>query len=205
MNLLWFYKYQHDNQVCSKLFVACQRWWFQWRFWFVPSVQRYLWEEVEHKPDPWRNPIERHHMGLHLESEVAVVKTPTIISNNVYTPYIQIQYSKIPMVLVVFRLILILILWKLKFPAFYPIRRVTAAFTKPHQFFISYARRIQFKLPLLVSIRSIFILYIIFLYYIMCVLRRPHFTQLRITFTRASLCWNEVSLSFSWLFSGTSR
>ena len=24
---LWFYKYQR-----------CQRWWFQWRFWFVPSV-----------------------------------------------------------------------------------------------------------------------------------------------------------------------
>ena len=30
---LWFYKYQHDNRVRSKLFVACQRWWFQWRFW----------------------------------------------------------------------------------------------------------------------------------------------------------------------------
>jgi len=25
---LWFYKHQHDNQVRSKLFVACQRWWF---------------------------------------------------------------------------------------------------------------------------------------------------------------------------------
>ena len=31
---LWFYKHQHDNRVRS----ACQRWWFQWRFWFVPSV-----------------------------------------------------------------------------------------------------------------------------------------------------------------------
>ena len=29
---LWFYKHQHDNRVCSKLFVACQRCWFQWRF-----------------------------------------------------------------------------------------------------------------------------------------------------------------------------
>jgi len=29
---LWFYKHQHDNRVHSKLFVACQRWWFQWRF-----------------------------------------------------------------------------------------------------------------------------------------------------------------------------
>ena len=38
---LWFYKHQHDNRVRSKLFVACQRWWFQWRFWFVPSVPGY--------------------------------------------------------------------------------------------------------------------------------------------------------------------
>ena len=30
--LLWFYKHQHDNRVRSKLFVACQRWWFQCRF-----------------------------------------------------------------------------------------------------------------------------------------------------------------------------
>jgi hypothetical protein len=29
---LWFYKHQHDNRVRSKLFVVCQRWWFQWRF-----------------------------------------------------------------------------------------------------------------------------------------------------------------------------
>ena len=29
---LWFYKHQHDNPVRSKLFVVCQRWWFQWRF-----------------------------------------------------------------------------------------------------------------------------------------------------------------------------
>jgi hypothetical protein len=29
---LWFYKHQHDNRVRSKPFVACQRWWFQWRF-----------------------------------------------------------------------------------------------------------------------------------------------------------------------------
>jgi len=78
----WFYKYQHDNWVRSKLFVACQRWWFQWRFWFVPSVAGYLRMEKKHKPDPWRNPIERNHMGLRLENEVAVVKTPTFISNN---------------------------------------------------------------------------------------------------------------------------
>ena len=57
---LWFYKHQHDNPVRSKLSVACQRWWFQWPFWFVPSVPGYLREEEEHKPDPWRNPIERN-------------------------------------------------------------------------------------------------------------------------------------------------
>jgi len=71
---LWFYKHQHDNRVRSKLFVACQQWWFQWRFWFVPSVPGYLREE-EYKPDPWCNPIERNHVGLHLENKVAVVKT----------------------------------------------------------------------------------------------------------------------------------
>ena len=68
---LWFYKHQHDNRVHSKLFVACQRWWFQWRFWFVPSVPGYFREEEEYKPDPWRNPIERNHMGLNVENEVA--------------------------------------------------------------------------------------------------------------------------------------
>jgi len=29
---LWFCKHQHDNRVCSNLYVACQRWRFQWRF-----------------------------------------------------------------------------------------------------------------------------------------------------------------------------
>ena len=66
----WFYKHQHDNRVRSKLSVACQRWWFQWRFRFVPSVPGYLPEEEEHKPDPWRNPIEGNHMGLHMECAV---------------------------------------------------------------------------------------------------------------------------------------
>ena len=44
---LWFYKRQHDNRFRSKLFVACQRWWFQRRFWFVPSVPGHLREEEE--------------------------------------------------------------------------------------------------------------------------------------------------------------
>jgi len=82
VNSLWFYKHQHDSRVRSKLSVACQRWWFQWRFWFVPSVPGYLREEEEHKPDPWRNPIEKITWGLHLENEMAVVKTPKFISNN---------------------------------------------------------------------------------------------------------------------------
>jgi len=58
VNPLWFYKHQHDNRVRSKLFVACQRWWFQWRFWFLHSVPRYLREEEEHKHlDP---PVQLH-------------------------------------------------------------------------------------------------------------------------------------------------
>jgi len=60
----WFYRHQHDNRVRSKLFVACQRRWFQWRFWFLPSVPEYFREEEEHKPDPWRNLTERNHMGV---------------------------------------------------------------------------------------------------------------------------------------------
>jgi len=50
---LWFYKHEHENRVHSKLFVACQRWWFQCRFWFVPSVPGYLREEEEHKRKLW--------------------------------------------------------------------------------------------------------------------------------------------------------
>ena len=34
---LWFYKHQHDNWIHS----ACQQWWFQWRFWLIPSVTGY--------------------------------------------------------------------------------------------------------------------------------------------------------------------
>ena len=62
--------HQHHNRVRSKLYVAGQRWWFQWRFWFVTPVPGFLREEEEHKPDPWRNAIERNHMGLYLEKEV---------------------------------------------------------------------------------------------------------------------------------------
>jgi len=59
------------------------------------STNNTLREEEEHKPDPWRNAIERNHMGLHLENEVAIVKTSTIISNNpVYIKILQIWGTK---------------------------------------------------------------------------------------------------------------
>ena len=87
---LWFYKHQHNNRVRSKLFVACQRWWFQLQFWFVPSVPGYLQEEEEHKPDPWRNPIERNHMGLHLECIVYDTDNHFLI-----TPYIIITSTEV--------------------------------------------------------------------------------------------------------------
>jgi len=64
---LCFYKHQQGNRVRS----TCQSWWFQWRFWFIPSVPGYLREDEEHKPDPWRNPIERNHMAA---SEVYCVR-----------------------------------------------------------------------------------------------------------------------------------
>jgi len=53
---LWFYKHQHDNRIRSKLFVTCQRWWFQWRFWFVPSVPGYtrtLYLDTVHTAFKW--------------------------------------------------------------------------------------------------------------------------------------------------------
>ena len=90
MRPLWFYKHQHDNRVRSKLFAACQRWWFQWRFWFVPSVPGYLREEEEHKLDPWRTPIKRNHMGLHLEKDVAVVKPRKSLGITLYIHRVQL-------------------------------------------------------------------------------------------------------------------
>ena len=79
---LWFYKHQHDNRVRSKLFVACQRWWFQWRFWFVPSVPGY----VRYVTKTWSIFVLSNKNGHILLSQVycvwQVVKTPTIISNN---------------------------------------------------------------------------------------------------------------------------
>ena len=85
---LCFYKHQHDHRVHSKLSVACQRW-FQWRFWFVPSVPGYLREEEEHKPDPWRNPI--HILLSQVYCVWQVVKTLTVLSNNPVFCQLKIQ------------------------------------------------------------------------------------------------------------------
>ena len=98
MHPLRFYKHQHDNRVPSKLSVECQQWWFQWRFWFIPSVLGYLREEEEHKPDPWRNPTERNHKKPQVYCVWQVVKTPTFISNNpvyVKTPVITITNTMV--------------------------------------------------------------------------------------------------------------
>jgi hypothetical protein len=80
---LWFYKHQNDSRVRSKLFVPCQRWWFQWRFWFVPSAPGYLREEECNKNLECCSIKKKH---ILLSSQVycvwQVVKTPTIISNN---------------------------------------------------------------------------------------------------------------------------
>ena len=72
VHTLWFYKHQHDNPVRSKLSVACQRWGFQWRFWFVPSVPGYLREDEEHKPDPWRNLVGAEGNSRHSERNISL-------------------------------------------------------------------------------------------------------------------------------------
>ena len=85
---LWFYKHQHDNRVCSKLLVACQRWWFQWRFWFVPSVpsrEMHNYCTLHIIKENFENFL-IHRCNYILLSQVycvwQVVKTPTVICNN---------------------------------------------------------------------------------------------------------------------------
>ena len=46
-------------EFVPKLFVARQRWWFQWRFWFVPSVPGYT-----------RTPVSRN-CAYHLRMELS--------------------------------------------------------------------------------------------------------------------------------------
>jgi hypothetical protein len=72
---------------------TCQWWWFQWRIWFVPSVPGYLREQEGHKPDTWRNPTERNHMGWHLENEV--LKPRPSIRTTLYICWL--LYSQLPL------------------------------------------------------------------------------------------------------------
>jgi len=87
---LWFYKHQHDNRVRSKLFVACQRWWFQWRFTAIlvncaPSGEMHNYCTPHIIKENFENFL-IHRCNYVLLSQVycvwQVVKTPTIIFNN---------------------------------------------------------------------------------------------------------------------------
>jgi len=99
---LWFYKHQHENRVRSKLFVACQRWWFQWRFWFVPSVpgEMHNYCTLHIIKENFENFL-IHRCNYILLSQVycvwQVVKTPTIILNNPLLNWeaIDLYYEKI--------------------------------------------------------------------------------------------------------------
>ena len=87
---LWFYKHQHDNWARSKLFVACQRWWFQWRFAATlvncaPSGEMHNYCTTHIIKENYENFL-IHRCNYILLSQVycvwQVVKTTTIIFNN---------------------------------------------------------------------------------------------------------------------------
>ena len=87
---LWFYKHQHDNRVRSKLFVACQRWWFQWRIAAIlvncaPSGEMHNYCTPHIIKENFENFL-IHRCNYTLLSQVyfvwQVVKTQTIILNN---------------------------------------------------------------------------------------------------------------------------
>jgi hypothetical protein len=87
---LWFYKHQHDNRVRSKLLVACQRWWFQWRFTTIlvncaPSGEKPNYCTPHIIKENYQNFL-IHRCNYILLSQVycvwQVVKTPTIICKN---------------------------------------------------------------------------------------------------------------------------
>ena len=87
---LWFYNHQHDNWVRSKLFVACQRWWFQWRFAAIlvncaPSGEMHNYCRPHIIKENFENFL-IHRYNYVLLSQVycvwQVVKTLTIILNN---------------------------------------------------------------------------------------------------------------------------
>ena len=87
---LWFYKHQHDNRICFKLFAACQQWWFQWRFaailvncassgemhnYCTPHIIKENWEFLDLS-------VQLHTAIWSVYSVWQVVKSPTIIFNN---------------------------------------------------------------------------------------------------------------------------
>jgi hypothetical protein len=87
---LLFYKHQHDNRVRCKLFVACQRWWFQWRFAAIlvncaPSGEMHNYCPPHIIKENYENFL-IHQCNYILLAQVycvwQVVKTPTIIFNN---------------------------------------------------------------------------------------------------------------------------
>jgi len=89
---LWFYKHQHDSLVRSKLFVACERWWFQWRFAAIlvncaPSGEMHNYCTPHIIKENSENFL-IHRCNCILLSQVycvwQVVKTPTIILITLY-------------------------------------------------------------------------------------------------------------------------
>ena len=90
VHTLWFYKHQHDNRVRSKLFVACQRWWFQWQFAAIlvncaPSGEMHNYCTPHIIKENYENFL-IHRCNYILLSQVycvwQVVKTLTVILNN---------------------------------------------------------------------------------------------------------------------------
>jgi len=86
---LWFCKHQHDNLVRSRLFVTCQRWWFQWRFAAIlvncaPSGEMHNYCTQHIIKENYENFL-IHRCNYILLSQVycvwKVVETPTIIFN----------------------------------------------------------------------------------------------------------------------------
>ena len=101
---LWFYKHQHDNRVRSKLFVACQRWWFHWRFAAIlvncaPSgeMRNYC---TPHIIKENSENFLIHRCNYILLSQVfcvwQVVKTPTTIFNNPVLTWINLNIQSVP-------------------------------------------------------------------------------------------------------------
>ena len=85
MDLLWFYKHQHDNRVRSKMFVECQQWLSIIVLMFVESQRVTYRAPVRYVTKTW-SVVLLNKQTLILLSQVCyvwqVVKIPTIIVNN---------------------------------------------------------------------------------------------------------------------------